>query len=71
MIFEGEYLYSTIIKGKDYIKGRLEFEGDYLYNNKWNGKGYDENGNIIYELNNENNNIKEYYYNGQLIYEGK
>ena len=28
-------------------------------NKKWNGKGYDENGNIIYELNNRNGKIKE------------
>ena len=41
-----------------------------LYNKKWSGKGYDENGNIIYELNNGNGKIKEYNY-GQLIYEGE
>ena len=28
-------------------------------NKKWNVKGYDENGNIIYELNNRNGKIKE------------
>ena len=71
MIFEGEYLYNTIIKGKEYIKGRLEFEGDYLYNKRWNGKGYDENGNIIYELINGNGQIKEYYDNGKLFFEGE
>jgi len=42
-----------------------------LFNEKWNGKGYDENGNIIYELNNENGKVKEYYYNEILKYEGE
>ena len=71
MTFEGEYLYSKIIKGKEYIKGRLEFEGEYLYNNKWNGKGYDENGNITYELINGNGKVKEYdYEDGKLRFEG-
>ena len=27
---------------------------------KWNGKGYDENGNVIYELINGNGKVKEY-----------
>ena len=48
--FEGEYLYDYKLKGKYYINGKLEYEGEFLYNEKWNGKGYDENGNIIYEL---------------------
>ena len=42
-----------------------------MFNEKWNGKGYDENGNIIYELNNENGKVKEYYYNEILKYEGE
>ena len=70
LIFEGEYLYDFRIKGKEYIQGRLVFEGEYLFNKKWNGKGYDEKGNIIYELNNGNGKIKEYYYNGNIEYEG-
>ena len=45
-----EYLYDYRLKGKHYINERLEFEGEYLLNKKYNGKGYDENGNIIYEL---------------------
>ena len=52
--FEGEYLYGYKKKGKEYIKGKLIYEGDYLFNKKWNGKVKDENGNIIYELNNGN-----------------
>ena len=50
LIFEGEYLYNYKIKGKEYLHGQLEYEGGYLNSKKWNWKGYDENGNIIYEL---------------------
>ena len=72
LIFEGEYLYGCILRGKKYIRGILEFEGEYLFNKKWNGKGYDEYGNIIYELHNGNGKIKEYddIYN-ILIFEGE
>ena len=56
--FEGEYLYNYKLKGKLYIKGALEYEGEFLYDKKWNGKGYDENGNIIYELINGNGKVR-------------
>ena len=46
----------------------MEYEGDYLDKKKWNGKGYDENGNIIYEL--INGKVKEYNDNGKLEFEG-
>ena len=39
-------------------------------NRKFNGKGYDEDGNIIYELINGNGKVKEYL-NGDLIFEGE
>ena len=55
LIFEGEYLYGQRIKGKEFISERLEYEGEYLFNKKWNGKGYDENGNIAYEIINGKN----------------
>ena len=41
-----------------------------MCDNKYNGKGYDENGNIIYELKNGNGKVKEYYHN-KLIFEGE
>ena len=69
--FEGEYLYGYKLKGKFYINEKLEYEGEYLYNKKWNGKGYDENGNIIYELINGNGKVKEYYSGGYLKFEGE
>ena len=69
--FEGEYLYGYKLKGKFYINEKLEYEGEYLYNKKWNGKGYDENGNIIYELINGNGKVKEYYSGGKLKFEGE
>jgi len=69
--FEGEYLYGRKIKGREYMNGRLEYEGDYLYDRKYNGKGYDENGNIIYELINGNGTVKEYDEEGNLLFEGE
>ena len=60
LIFEGECLYDWKRKGKSYVKNRLEYEGEYLFEQKWNGIGYDENNNIIYQLNNGNGQVKEY-----------
>ena len=55
-----------------YINNNLEYEGEYIYDKKWNGKGYDENGNIIYELINGNSKVKEYNdFNGLLEFEGE
>ena len=71
LIFEGEFLYNYRIKGKQYVKGKLEYEGEFLFDKKWNGKGYDENGNIIYEINNGNGKVKEYFSNGQIKFEGE
>ena len=49
----------------------MEYEGEYLYDKKWNGNGYDENGNIIYELIKGNGKVKEYDYDGSLRFEGE
>ena len=50
----------------------MEYKGEYLFDKKWNGKGYNENGNIIYELINGTGKVKEYYWlNGKLKYEGE
>ena len=71
LIFEGEFYNDYRIRGRFYVKGRLEFEGEYLFNKKWNGKGYDENGNIIYEIINGNGTIKEFNCYDNLIFEGE
>ena len=70
LIYEGEYLFNYKIKGKQYINEKLEYEGDYLNGKKWNGKGYDEKGNIIYELKNGTGKIREYDIFSNLHYEG-
>ena len=71
LIFEGEYLYNYKIKGREYYKGKIVYEGEYLYNKKWNGKGFDENGNIKYEIKNGNGKVKEYYSLGEnIIFDG-
>ncbi len=36
-----------------------------------NGKIYDENGNVIYEFNNNIGSIKQYYNEGELKFEDK
>ena len=82
--YEGEYLNGKRHgKGKeydnegkllfdgDYINNRLEYDGEYFNGRKWNGKGYDENGNIIYELINGTGKGKEYNEYGKLIFEGE
>ena len=71
IIFEGEYYLGFGFKGKQFIKGLLEFEGEYLYNRKYNGRGYDENGNLVYELRNGAGKIKEFDNNFKLIFEGQ
>ena len=49
----------------------MEYEGEFLYDKLWNGKGYDENGNIIYELINGTGKVKEYDEYGKLIFAGE
>ena len=72
LIFEGEYLYNYKIKGKYYINEKLEFEGDFRYDKKWNGKGYDDNGQVNYELINGKGRAKEYNeYKSYLKFEGE
>ena len=71
LMFEGEYSYNWRRRGKDYVNWRIEFEGEYLFNKKWTGKGYDENGNVDYELIDGNGTIKEYDDKGSLKYEGQ
>ena len=69
--FEGECLYNYKLRGKEYINGKLEFEGDYLFNQKWNGKGYDEKGDIIYELKNGTGKVKIYDNKGKIEFDGE
>ena len=68
--FEGDLFDNHRIKGKEYLNGILEFEGDYLFDEKFNGKGYDENGNIKYELINGNGKVIMYY-KDSLRFEGE
>ena len=50
--FDGEYSNGLKIRGREYSRGNLDYEGEYFYGNYWNGKGYDEKGNLLYEINN-------------------
>ena len=47
------------------------FEGEYLFNKKFHGKGFDEKGNVIFELINGNGKVKEYFGNSKLRFEGE
>ena len=71
--FEGEYLKGKRNgKGKEYYNsGKLKFEGELLKGDKWKGRGYDENGNILYELVNGNGIITEYDLDGELEFIGE
>ena len=75
LLFIGEYFNNYRLRGKEYVYNKVEFEGDFLLDKKWEGKGYDENGNISYELKNGNGKIKEYKYIPEnyfyLVYEGE
>ena len=70
VIFKGEFFKGHKKEGKQFINDKLEFEGKYLFDKKFDGKGFDENGNVIYELKNGNGKVKEYK-NGKLIFEGE
>ena len=72
LIFKGEYFNG---KGKEYYKKKIASEGEYL-NGKKNGKyvSYYKEGKILFEgeyLNGKKWNIKEYDFNGNIIYELK
>ena len=71
--FEGEYLNGEKNgKGKIYnSNNNLIFDGEFKNGYKLLGKGYDNDGNIIYEINNKLGKGKDYYYDGILQYEGE
>ena len=71
LIFEGEYLNGKRNgKGKEYNQyGKLIFEGEYLNGKKIKGTGYNNNGNVIFVLNEGEG--KEYYNNGKLKFNGE
>ena len=49
----------------------MRWWGIYHKWKKWTGKGYDEFEKIIYELNDGNGKVKEYYDNDKLKFEGE
>ena len=42
-----------------------------MFNKKFSGKGFDENGNIVYELKNGKGTLIEYNYLGYVLYQGE
>ena len=62
-MFEGEYKNDFKESGNEYyFKGNLYFKGEYKSGEKWNGEGFDENGKVIFKINNVKGFIKEYSY---------
>ena len=49
----------------------LMFEGEYKNNLRWNGILYEPNNNNIYQLKNGKGFIKEFNYDGNIIFEGE
>ena len=47
------------------------YEGEYCSGKLWNIKGYNINGDMEFEIKSGKGNIKEYYDNGKLEYEGE
>ena len=71
IIFVGEYLNGKRNgNGKDYDHFG-HFEGEYLNGERYTGIVYDTMNNKVYELNNGEGYIKEYYCNGKLLFEGE
>ena len=71
----GRYIiYGSNGNGKEYNgeNDQLIFEGEYLNGERnGKGKGYDQKGNIIYELIDGKGKIKEYCENEDFSYEGE
>ena len=66
---EFEYKNFVMTKNKNYDYGKLINDIEYI-NGKLNEKGYDENGNIIYEIINGNGKKILYNSTGKIIFEG-
>ena len=72
--FKGEYKNGLKNgKGKEYYENsQLKFEGIYLNGMRFEGKGYNNKGEIIFEIKNGNcKDISEYDKDGKLIFEGE
>ena len=54
-----------------YFNRNLQFIGEYLNGKRWNGIGYDIDGFKQFEIKNGNGFVKEYNYEGNIIYEGQ
>ena len=77
--FEGDYINGKKNgNGKEYFSnGNIKFEGKFKDNMEWEGKGYNNNGDLEYELKDgnikdkNNGKYKQYSFDGNLEYEGE
>ena len=58
-------------KGEEYKDRNLIFKGIYKSGKRWDGNGYDNSGQLLYQLKNGCGYVKEYNDEGILIFEGK
>ena len=72
MVFQNLRENNSRRKGKRYTNSieKSIFEGEFFFDKRWTGKGYDDEGNIIYELKDGTGNIKEFHKNGQIKFDG-
>ena len=72
LIFEGKFLDGLINgKGKEYYNNNSKFIGEYLNDTVYNGTIYNYEGKKECEIKNGKGKIKEYDYNGRLIFKGE
>ena len=72
--FQGEIIHECEYNGnkmKRIYKGKLTFDGEYLNGKIWNAKGYDENGNVTYEIKDGKGIKRDYNTNRKLVFEGE
>ena len=67
--YEFEYKNFEKLKERRYKNGKLLYDMEYI-NGKLNEIGYDDNGNINYQIINGNGTKIDYNYKGEIIFEG-
>ena len=71
LLFQCEYKDGELNgQGRHYdFRGKIKFEGEYLKGKRWNGKGYNDKGEVEYELKDGCGKIEQYF-REKLKFEG-
>ena len=62
---------NIIMVNQNLKENKLKFEGEYLNGKKWIGKGFNNKGEIDFEIKEGNGKGREYNYDGKLKFEGE